>query len=106
MPHARRLIVALLLLMAAAPWTQAQNDTCDPAIKNKADASNPNAYRQRNDRCEGTFFQEVSAAGNLLVASLTGTLSGFKPESVKAIEVEWKAPAGAPLHLRGYSLRR
>jgi len=52
--------VALLLLLFAAS-THAQIDPCDAALKGKEDRSNPSGYRQRNDRCEGIFIQEVCA---------------------------------------------
>ena len=98
------LIAATLAVVGASPM-RAQVDPCDPAIKGKEDRSNPSGYHQRNDRCEGIFIQEVSATGSLLVASLTATMQGFKPETGKPLDVEWKAPGAAKVNLRAYSLR-
>jgi hypothetical protein len=100
---AMRLTVMLLFLAAAAP--RAQTDPCDAALRSRDNPSNPNGYRQRSDRCEGVFSQEVSATGNLLVASLTATMQGFKPESAMPLVLEWKAPGAVKVNVRAYSLR-
>ena len=98
-------MLAFVFVMLAASTTSAQVDPCDAALKDKEDRANPNGYRKRNDRCEGIFIQEVSATGTLLVASLTATMQGFKPDTGKPIPVEWKAPDAAKVNLRAYSLR-
>jgi hypothetical protein len=102
---ARAVLIEVILVVVAASATSAQVDLCDPAIKGKEDRANPSGYHQRNDRCEGIFIQEVSATGGLLVASLTATMQGFKPESGKPLDVEWKAPGAGKVNLRAYSLR-
>ena len=95
--------LVLVALLAGASTMHAQTDPCDAALKGKDDRAN--GYRQRNDRCEGIFIQEVSATGNLLVASLTATMEGFKPEGGKPLALEWKAPGASKVNLRAYSLR-
>jgi hypothetical protein len=102
-PMKGAVLVALLLARASATFAQA--DPCDPAIKGKEDRSNPSGYHLRSDRCEGIFLQDVSATGSLLVASLTATMQGFKPEGGKPLEVEWRAPGAGRVNLRAYSLR-
>jgi hypothetical protein len=102
---ARTIFIEVILVVVAASAMSAQSDPCDPAIKGKEDRSNPSGYHLRSDRCEGIFIQEVSATGSLLVASLTATMQGFKPESGKPLDVEWKAPGSAKVNLRAYSLR-
>jgi hypothetical protein len=98
-------LILVAVLIGTAPATFAQVDPCDPAIKGKEDRSNPSGYHLRSDRCEGIFIQEVSATGSLLVASLTATMQGFKPEGGKPLDVEWKAPGAGKVNLRAYSLR-
>lgn len=106
----RRLLSPLgwvvVLLAACSGTATGQADPCDAALKGKDDRANPSGYRQRNDRCEGIFIQEVSATGTLLVASLTATMDGFAPASGKPIAVDWKpAPGATRVNLRAYSLR-
>jgi hypothetical protein len=101
---ARAFLPALLILVAAS-WASAQPDPCDPTLKGKFDQQNPNAYRVREDRCEGIFIQEVSTTGGLLVASLTSTMQGFHPAADKQLDLEWKSPGPGTLNLRAYSLR-
>ena len=41
---------------------------CDSLVKTRA--SDPLSYRQRGDRCEGVYAQDVAGSSSLLVASV------------------------------------
>jgi hypothetical protein len=90
------------LCMLGSP---AAAQSCDPALLRND--SRPISYRQRGDRCEGIYSRRVSAFGAQLI-SFTGQFdirdlcSGGRPVHMV---LPPSATAGAPVRLRGESLR-
>jgi hypothetical protein len=76
---------------------------CDSLLKTQS--SDPLRYRQRGDRCEGVYGQNVAGSSTLRVASLVESLEAFDDTSSLPVRVEWTAPAGEPVTLRASSLR-
>lgn len=86
-----------LTLWAANPFP------CDPDLK--PDEQNPNGYRLRQERCEGTYVQEV-AGTTLFVGSLTAGFEEYDLAFNKDLQLQWRQPGNAEVHLRAYGLRR
>ena len=76
---------------------------CDSMVKTRA--SDPLRYRQRGDRCEGIYSQEVSGSSSLLVASLVESFEAIDDTSSRPIRVEWTPPDGQAVALRAYSIK-
>lgn len=76
---------------------------CDPLVRTRA--SDPLRYRQRGDRCEGVYGQNVSGSSTLRVASLVESLEAFDDSSSLPLLLEWTAPPGAPVALRASAIR-
>jgi hypothetical protein len=72
---------------------------CDPNLRAKAEDSY--GYRQRGDRCEGVYVQEVSAS--LWVASFTREPLQLAPQP-DSLRLTW-SPRDAEVHLRADALR-
>jgi hypothetical protein len=74
---------------------------CDPDLP--VSTSNPLGYRQRGDRCEGVFVQDVSATRLTVVSfgqfDITGLGAGED-----AWQLEWE-PVPDDVHIRAYALR-
>jgi len=68
-------------------------------------ASDPLRYRQRGDRCEGVYSQNVSGSSNLLVASLMESFEAIDDTSSLPLRVEWTPPDGEAVRLRAYSIK-
>jgi len=97
-PHFTTLVLTLLIFQVP---TLAQN-YCDPNLR--TETQNPNAYRPRNDRCEGAYVEGKSGDTNLLIASFTETFDNFDPNTGKPLILEWNAPNQSRLRIRSYSL--
>jgi hypothetical protein len=63
-----RLWVALFAVTAIG---QTPKTSCDPDLIRHTNPNNVDRYKQRGDRCEGLYAEQVNLTGNLLVASLT-----------------------------------
>jgi hypothetical protein len=87
---------------AASAFIQAQPTLCDPQLIQPP--SNPYGYRQRGDRCEGIYVQQVSGAP-LTVASWTESFEGYDLTSGRPLMVEWDAPDAGAVRLRAEALR-
>jgi hypothetical protein len=85
------------------PGLLGQDDFCDPNLKPPAGES-PFGYRQRGERCEGTYAREV-AGTTLLVASFTKEFEDFGAAIPALLKVAWNSPVRNPVRVRGYSLR-
>ena len=76
---------------------------CDSLVATQA--SDPLRYRQRGDRCEGVYGQNVAGSSTLRVASLVESLEAFDDTSSAPLRVEWTAPAGEAVTLRASAIR-
>ncbi len=76
---------------------------CDSNLKPAE--QNPNGYRFRQDRCEGTYIQEVSSTA-LFVGSLTAGFEEYDLNSDKDLQLQWAQPIDSEVHLRAYGLRQ
>ena len=110
MPSCRAVVVLLftLTLPHFAPQAvmslPAQPPQCDASVK--ISAGNPLSYRLRDgNRCEGVFVSNVSGSSSLRIASVARHYESFTDSATLPLRVEWTAPAGAPVRLRGYSLK-
>ena len=97
----------VLALLARAPAADAPPATfrvdCDSAVATKA--SDPLRYRQRGDRCEGVYGQNVAGSSTLRVASLVESLEAFDDSSSRPLHVEWTPPKGEAVSLRATAIR-
>jgi hypothetical protein len=91
------------LLLAAGPLPAGAAGPCIPGLLQ--DKSNPYGYRQRGDRCEGIYIQEVSGAP-LTIASWTESFESYNLPSTTALSIEWDAPVTSGARLVAQSLRR
>ena len=71
----------------------------------KTRASDPLRYRQRGDRCEGVYAQDVAGSSDLLVASLVESFEAIDDTSSLPLRVEWTPPDGQAVMLRAYSIK-
>lgn len=76
---------------------------CDSLVKTRA--TDPLRYRQRGDRCEGVYAQDVAGSSSLLVASVVESFEAIDDTSSLPLRVEWTPPNGEPVALRVYSIR-
>ena len=76
---------------------------CDSAVATKA--SDPLRYRQRGDRCEGVYGQNVAGSSTLRVASLVESIEAFDDSSSRPLHVEWTPPPGEAVSLRATAIR-
>ena len=60
----------------------------------KTRVTDPFRYRQRGDRCEGVYAQDVSGSSDLLVASLVESFEAIDDTSTLPLRVEWMPPDG------------
>ena len=90
---------AVLLALCASAVPVSPQSSCDPNLRSKVD--DPYGYRQRSDRCEGVYVQEVSAA--LWVASFTREPSQLPPQP-PSLRLNWSA-RDAEVHLQANALR-
>ncbi|MFL5619070.1 MAG: hypothetical protein ACJ79A_11855 [Gemmatimonadaceae bacterium] len=76
---------------------------CDSLVATQK--SDPLRYRQRGDRCEGVYGQNVSGSSTLRVASLVESLEAFDDSSSLPLRVEWTPPPGEAVLLRASAIR-
>jgi hypothetical protein len=76
---------------------------CDSLVK--ARPGDPLSYRQRGDRCEGVYAQDVASRSSLLVASVIESFEAIDDTSSLPLRVEWTSPNGEAVRLRAYSIR-
>jgi hypothetical protein len=77
---------------------------CDASLTQLT--NNPLGYRDRGDRCEGIYVEQVGST-TLLVASLTESFEEYKTGSGKALDIEWdKPPADGNVRVRAQALKR
>jgi hypothetical protein len=74
---------------------------CDPDLKVRV--GDPLGYRQRGDRCEGMFLEEVS--GTLLVASLHFPRGDFEPKSGTTVRLQWSLPPAPQVQVQAVSMK-
>ncbi len=86
----------------ASAFIQAQVSPCDPQLIQPQ--TNPYGYRQRGDRCEGIYVQQVGGTP-LTVASWTESFEDYDLASGRPLMVEWDAPDTAAVRLRAEGLR-
>lgn len=92
----------LLAVPGATPASQAE--PCDSALTRLA--TPVNGYRQRGDRCEGLYAQQVSGT-TVFLASLTEAFDEYDLQSTDSLTVEWSVPphSTAGLQLRAETLK-
>ena len=78
-------------------------DVCDPSLRGQA--TNPYAYKQRGDRCEGVYAQDVSGSV-LQVTSFTLAFEPFDLNRIRDLQLAWTAPTAGPTTLRAQGTRR
>jgi hypothetical protein len=92
-------------VLAAMFQTQPQGAStsiCDPQLAQVN--ADPLGYRQRGDRCEGVYIEEVAGHLAVVVASFTESFADFDGQSGKNLTVEWDPFGRAPVRLRAASL--
>ena len=99
--------LGILGVLGLRPATHAKfNPTrfdCDSLVATQS--SDPLRYRQRGDRCEGVYGQNVAGSSTLRVASLVESLEAFEDTASTPLRVEWTAPPGEPVTLRASAIR-
>lgn len=97
------LFLLVLALSAASGRAQAQSN-CDPSLPDHSTSTM--AYRQRGDRCEGIYAQQVGTV-TLEVRSLVRGFGPFDPAKSPHLTLEWQAPPNhsGDLHLRAFSFK-
>jgi hypothetical protein len=107
MPHtssSSRLRTILVGSLLACSSTQSfAADVCDPSLRGQA--TNPYAYKQRGDRCEGVYAQDVSGAV-LQVTSFTLAFEPFDLNRIRDLHLAWTTPVAGPTMLRAQGTRR
>jgi hypothetical protein len=68
-------------------------------------ASDPLHYRQRGDRCEGVYGQNVSGSSDLQLVALVEHVERFDDTASAPLRIEWTAPQGEAVTLRASPLR-
>ncbi len=94
-----------MLLLAFPGATRAfQAEPCDSALTKLA--TPVNGYRQRGDRCEGLYAQQVSGT-TVFLASLTEAFEDYDLQSTDSLTVQWSVPPSstAALQLRAETLK-
>jgi len=76
---------------------------CDSLVATRS--SDPLRYRQRGNRCEGVYGQNVAGSSTLRVASLVESLEAFDDSSSLPLRVEWTPPQGEAVSLRATAIR-
>ena len=76
---------------------------CDSLVATRS--SDPLRYRQRGNRCEGVYGQNVAGSSTLRVASLVESIEAFDDSSSRPLHVEWTAPPGEAVSLRATAIR-
>ena len=76
---------------------------CDSLVRTQA--SDPLRYRQRGDRCEGVYGENVSGSSQLRVVSLVESFETFDDTSSLPLRIDWTPPGGAAVLLRASAIR-
>src|SRR5215212_8290134 len=71
---------------------------CDSLVRTRV--SDPLRYRQRGDRCEGVYGENVSGSSVLRVASLVESVETFDDSSSLPLRIEWTPPRGEAVMVR------
>jgi hypothetical protein len=82
--------VGLLIVSTLLAGSGKVPDYCEVELLRGSDCS-PQAYKHRDNRCEGEYAQHVSATG-LNLRSLTLDLGNFDPAD--GLDLTWKVPPG------------
>jgi hypothetical protein len=100
-------ILALLVTCASwrAPAAVAQQPVCDPSLEERA--RGPHGYRQRKDRCEGIYAQDVGG-DPLIFASLTESFDDYTPseDGNPPLTIEWTPLGSGTVELRAVGMKR
>src|SRR5215208_791760 len=84
-------------LLARSPTPSPASTTlsveCDTLVRTRP--SDPLRYRQRGDRCEGVYGENVSGSSTLLIASLVESFEAFDDTSSLPLRIEWTPVIGA-----------
>jgi hypothetical protein len=75
---------------------------CDPSLPQILDS--PYGYRERGDRCEGTYIKEVTLT--TLVASFTESFGAYDLHSNDPLTIAWDHTAKGAVRLQARALRR
>ena len=96
-------VLALVLVICRmnAVAADAETNYCDPGLSGSS--THPYGYRNRGDRCEGVYFQDVAAT--LRVVSFTNSLAHINIESNEDIDLRWTPASDNDVHLRAEGLR-
>jgi hypothetical protein len=95
-------LVMLVRLPASGPPGDMVRVECDSL---PVRASDPLRYRQRGDRCEGVYGQDVSGSSELQLVALVEHVERFDDSASAPLRVEWTPPVGAAVTLRASPLR-
>ena len=76
---------------------------CDSLVRTRN--SDPLRYRQRGDRCEGVYGENVSGSSVLRVASLVESVETFDDSSSLPLRIEWTSPRGEAVMVRAAAIR-
>jgi hypothetical protein len=91
-------------LMLSGQLALGQAVPCDALLLQPS--ANPHGYRQRGDRCEGIYVQQIAGAP-LTIASWTQSFSDYDLASRQPLILQWDKASGAgTVRLRANSLRR
>ena len=91
-------VFAIAVAAVLLPSPVRAQQPCDPDLQVKAGEQ---AYRQRGDRCEGLFAQQVS--GTVRIASVQFPRRGFQPTG-SSLRLGWSLPPGSQVYVRAVSL--
>ena len=101
------LSLSMLVVLDRTPATDAPSAAfrfdCDSLVATQS--TDPLRYRQRGDRCEGLYGQNVAGSSTLRVASLVESLEAFDDTSALPLHVEWTPPPSEPVTLRASAIR-
>jgi hypothetical protein len=91
------LVVACASSLALASGAVAQQNPCDPRILSLAGGGDP--YARREDRCEGTYRQQVGAG--LYLRSVYQSFGTFNLDTTRdPLVIEWSPPPGRAVAVR------
>ena len=101
--------IAVLLVFLPHLLAGYLNDTfgqthCDPSLP--LITNNELGYRDRGDRCEGTYIKQVGST-TLYVASFTELFEQFDPKSGTPLQIEWDNLANTTgVHIRAQAVKQ
>ena len=81
------LFILLILELSSGYFIDlSAQSNCDPSLIKMS--TGPLGYRERGDRCEGTYIKEVGST-TLFVASFTELFEQYDAKSGKPLQIEW-----------------